>query len=83
MSTVAEHLAMLEFYQATENKAGFDTEANLLVKAHLNELIKDIDPQEMKYARKHVKQAMLDLSPLSAPLVDIWESKLAQEASTS
>lgn len=76
MSTVAEHLAMLEFYQATNNKESFDVEANLLVRAHLKELIEHVDSEEMKYARKHTRQALLDVSPLSITLIEQWEKSI-------
>jgi hypothetical protein len=78
MSTVAEHLALLEFYQATDSKSQFDSEANLLVKAHLKELIDSIPADEMKYARKHTRQALLDMSPLSTDLIQVWEKSLTE-----
>lgn len=80
MSTVAEHLAMVEFYQVTENKENFDIEANLLVRVHLKELIESINSEEMKYARKHVRQALLDISPSLIPLIEQWEKTLVSNS---
>lgn len=55
MSTVAEHLAALEMYRHNRAEDFLLSEAMLLVRTHLDELVALIPAEEMTAARDHIE----------------------------
>lgn len=83
MSTVAEHLALLEFYREMRydrnpvNRAysDFTMEASLFCEVHLNELVAGQSPGAMEEARLEVEKRLRGQHPDAAErLIAAWKT---------
>lgn len=89
MSTIAEHLAALEFYRANRHTSehGYQPqvantamqEAFLFFDVHLDELIAERSPEEMRLARLAVERVAKDNMPaaIAAFMVSVYREVLA------
>jgi|GEM_PF-2477543 len=75
MSTVAEHLAMLELYDALDRREGFYQEAYLFTQVHWRDLLALIPATDMDMARSEIEQSIHVQHPeKAAELIARWRA---------
>jgi len=85
MSTLVEHLAVMELYKAIGNDQCFDMESYLLGKAHFRELIELQNQEAMQSAREALEMEWRRIHPDRAEeMISAWRRdrvRAAQSAS--
>lgn len=92
MSTVAEHLALLEFFlemrydrdPANRSFSGFTNEASMFCDVHLKDLVASQSPASMEAARLDVEKRLREQHPAIAErLIAAWKAATVAQARAS